>query len=70
MGCNNLGRMYDDGHGNFEDYAQAVTLYRKACDGGESAGCNNLGSMYNHGHGVTKDYAKAGRLLSKACEWR
>ena len=40
-----LGGMYDNGHGVPQDYAQALTWYRKAADQGYAAAQFNLGSM-------------------------
>jgi uncharacterized protein len=51
-GCFGLGRLYLEGHGVAKDYAQAKTLFTKACDGGEMTGCNGLGALYDHGSGV------------------
>jgi hypothetical protein len=45
-----------------------MTLYQKACDGGDAQGCFNLGVMYENGRGVTKDQAKAAQLYQKACD--
>ena len=56
---NNLGRMYDGGHGVPQDYAQAVVWLRKAAEQGSALGQVNLGTMYDHGHGVPQDYAQA-----------
>ena len=36
-GCADLGNLYQLGHGVAENYAQARSLFRKACDGGEMA---------------------------------
>jgi hypothetical protein len=66
--CANLGAMYISGDGVAKDYAQAVALSRKACDGGEPLGCSNLGLMYARGDGVAKDTARAVALYRKACD--
>jgi TPR repeat protein len=34
--------MYDYGRGVAKDQARAVTLYRRACDGGNAPGCDSL----------------------------
>ena len=34
MGCNGLGAIYDSGRGVNQDYAQALSWWKKACDGG------------------------------------
>jgi TPR repeat protein len=38
--------MYENGTGVSQDHTQALSLFRKACDGGAAIGCNNLGVMY------------------------
>ena len=60
--------MYVYGEDVPKDYAKAVTLFQKACDGGDMGGCSSLGWMYGNGHGVAKDYAKAVTLYQKACK--
>ena len=64
----NLGIMYGKGDGVAQDYAKAVELFTKACDGGYAGGCFNLGFMYYKGDGVAQDYAKAVELYTKACD--
>jgi TPR repeat protein len=56
---NNLGVMYDNGHGVPQDYAEAVKWYRKAADQGDADAQNNLGVMYRNGQGVPQDYVQA-----------
>ena len=51
--------MYDNGEGIPQDYAQALTWYRKAADQGNADAQNNLGVMYEDGHGVSQDYVQA-----------
>ena len=62
--------MYRNGLGGLsKDDAEAVRLYRKACEGGYARGCSNLGVMYEYGRGgLSKDEAEAVRLYQKACE--
>jgi len=37
-GCNNLGFLYDKGHGVQQNYSIAAKYYKKACDGGDALG--------------------------------
>ena len=46
VGCYNLGVMVENGDSVAKDAAQAVSLFRKACDGGEMRGCDKLGLLY------------------------
>ena len=65
---NNLGVMYDNGTGVAQDYAAAVSWYRKAADQGYAAAQNNLGVMYDNGTGVAQDYAAAVSWYRKAAD--
>lgn len=51
--------MYSKGNGVSQDYAEAVTWYRKAAEQGKKAAQYNLGKVYANGEGVKKDYVKA-----------
>lgn len=42
-----------------KNVAQAVSLFKQACDGNEEYGCAYLGSMYSRGEGVQKNTARA-----------
>jgi TPR repeat protein len=66
--CNTLGGKYLMGNGVKLNFATAVMLYKKACDGGNADGCGNLGEAYFYGWGVTKDKAIAAPLYKKACD--
>jgi hypothetical protein len=50
-----------------KDSAQAVTRFRKSCDGGNAFGCKSLGEAYEAGDGVPQDKSKALELYRKAC---
>jgi TPR repeat protein len=63
-----LGNMYRDGKGVTQDYAQAVTWYRKAADQGNAIGQCLLGNMYRDGKGVTQDEATSLQYFAKAAE--
>ena len=60
--------MYQNGHGVNRDYAQAVSWYSKAAEGGNASAMTNLGGMYANGQGVNKDYAQAVIWYRKAAE--
>ena len=51
--------MYDNGQGVPQDYAQAVSWYRKAADQGYALAQFSLGGMYYSGRGVPQDYIQA-----------
>ena len=51
--------MYEGGHGVSQDYAAALTWYRKAANQGYAQDQNNLGRMYAYGKGVPQDYVLA-----------
>ncbi|WP_256378750.1 tetratricopeptide repeat protein [Bradyrhizobium sp. URHD0069] len=55
----NLGRMYDNGQGAPQDYAEAVKWIRKAAKQGDAEAQSHLGAMYAQGHGVQRDYIRA-----------
>ena len=61
---------FSDGMKAYEsgNHKKAVTLFNKACEGGNATGCNNLGLMYDNGQGVKQDYHQAVKLYTKACE--
>jgi TPR repeat protein len=50
------------------DEAEAVSLYRQACDGADALACKNLGGMYENGKGIGKDDAQAVTFYRKACD--
>ena len=56
------------GQGVGKDLGRAISLYKKACDGGHMASCSKLGYLYDKGRGVRKDLGKARRLWKKACD--
>ena len=62
----NLGLMYEFGQGVAQDYAEAVSWYRKAANQGDADGQFNLGLMYDLGQGVAQDYAEAVSWYRKA----
>ena len=56
---NNLGIMYDTGHGVPQNYAKAAHWYRLAAHQGFATAENNLGALYQGAPGVPKNYLKA-----------
>ena len=59
--------LYAAGEGVKQDYAQAATLFRRACIAGEMPSCKNLGVLYLQGNGVAQDVSAATTLFDKAC---
>jgi hypothetical protein len=55
----NLGLMYEKGRGVSQDYAQALTWYRRAAAQGNVLAQVNLGVTYEEGQGVPQDYQQA-----------
>jgi hypothetical protein len=51
--------MYHKGLGLPQDDVEAVRLYRRAADQGNTQAQNNLGTMYAFGQGVPQDYVQA-----------
>ena len=64
----NLGVMYDNGQGVTQDYAAAMSWYRKAAEQDDAYAQTNLGFMYANGRGVPRDYAAAISWYRKAAE--
>jgi TPR repeat protein len=57
--CLGLGNQYAKGEGVPQDYAAAVSWYRKSADQGDSEAQNNLGNLYYMGQGVPQNYVSA-----------
>jgi TPR repeat protein len=55
---------YDQAEGVPQDYAMAVTWYRKSAEQGNGLGQYALGLMYYKGHGVAADVVEAYRWFS------
>ena len=64
----NLGVMYAFGRGVTQDYAQAVSWFRKAADQGYAEAQYNLGFRYAIGQGVPQDDAEAVRWYRLAAD--
>ena len=63
---NDLGRLYQNGHGVPQDYAKAREWYEKAATKDNAVAMSNLGALFADGHGVPQDYAKAREWFEKA----
>ncbi len=63
-----LGKIYHEGLGVNQDFAEALKWYRRAVEQGNAKAQNNLGNMYYKGSGVNQDYAKAVELYRKSAE--
>ena len=55
-------------HGVPQDYAEAVSWFRKAAEQGSANAQYNLGQMYRQGQGVPRDYAEAVKWHRLAAE--
>ncbi|HLZ67661.1 MAG TPA: tetratricopeptide repeat protein [Aliidongia sp.] len=56
---NELGWVYETGHGVPVDYHEAMKWYRLSALSGAASDQNNLGRMYESGLGVARNYAEA-----------
>lgn len=66
---NFLGSLYYTGKGGFRrDYQQALRLFNRAADQGNSHAQNNLGICYEEGVAVERNYEKAKQFYRKASE--
>ena len=65
---NKLGRMYFDGQGVPQDYAEALMWFRLAAEQGDAGAQNNLGVAYVNGKGVPQDEAEAAKWYRLAAE--
>ena len=64
-----LGLRYEYGRrGAVQNYAVAVSWYRRAAEQGHAPGQVSLGTMYATGRGVAQDYAEAARWERRAAE--
>ena len=48
-GCNNVGHMYEQGHGVPQSDEKAASYYKRACDDGLALACTNLGQLQRAG---------------------
>ena len=63
-----LGYGYYWGEGVAQDYAEAVSWFRKAAEQGNAEAQFNLGACYESGQGVAQDYAAAASWFRRAAE--
>lgn len=63
-----LGVMAEQGFGQDQDPAQAVSWYASAAEKGMASAAFNLSRFYEHGNGVDKDIGKARDYLLQAAE--
>ena len=63
-----LGERYEHGREVVQDYAVAVSWFRRAADQGHAGGQVALGYMYSTGRGVAQDDAEAVRWERRAAE--
>ena len=63
-----LGERYEDGRGLVQDYAGAVSWFRRAAEQGYAAGQAAMGFMYARGRGVVQDDAEAVRWFRRSAE--
>ena len=61
-----LGERYEDGRGVEQDYAVAVSWFRRAAEQGYPPGQASLGFMYLRGRGVRQDDVEAVRWFRRA----
>ena len=67
--CVRLGGFYNQGlFGLKQEPARAVSLFERACSGGNPEGCENLGWAYQIGSGVGPDMSRALKFYQKACD--
>lgn len=63
---NNLGIMYNNGHGVPQDFELAKQWYMLAANQNDAGAQYNLGLMYKNGEGMPQDYAEAVKWFSIA----
>ena len=65
---NNLGYLYQHGHGAKQSYTKAIRFYTMAADQGLPEASHNLGMLYFQGYGNPQNYDKAKRFFLTAAE--
>ena len=58
--------MYDNGQGVPQNYAEAMSWYRRAAETGHAKAQNDLGFLYSNGKGVPQDFITAHMWYSLA----
>ena len=64
----NIGRMYNNGYGIPQNYAEAMKWYRLSAGHGYAKAQYNLGLMYDKGDGVPEKNAEAVKWYRKAAD--
>lgn len=64
----NIGHMYRRGLGIPQDYAKAMTWYKRAATVGLDRAQANVAGMYLDGEGVDQDYAQAASWFARAAQ--
>jgi TPR repeat protein len=70
--CAELATLYGEGMPPVlaKDPARALSMFRKACSGGNSEACHTLGAMYMKGEsGVEKNEGVAKSFYAQACQY-
>ena len=62
-----VGYRNGDAARRFQNYDEAIRLYREECDADEATSCTSLGDMHRRGLGTTQDYKLADELYEEAC---
>lgn len=63
-----LGKVYYEGAGVPQNYAEALKWFRLAADQGSAESQHMLGVMYDRGDGVPQDYSRATSLYREAAD--
>jgi TPR repeat protein len=63
-----IGKMYAEGRGVAEDFAEARRWFQKAADQGQADAIYNIGLMYANGEGVAQDFAEAAKWYRQAAD--
>ncbi len=60
-----IGRMYYDGYGVKQDYAEALKWLERAAAGGNNLAVNTVAEMYRKGEGIASDPKRAAKILEQ-----
>jgi uncharacterized protein len=63
---NNVGHLYEQGHGVSQNYTQAMNWYKQAADQGLAEAQHNVGMLYYHGYGVAENQRSAASWFKRA----
>lgn len=63
-----LGRLYAEGPGRPEDFAEAARWFRRAAEQGHARAQNDLAVLYGKGLGVPQDYLRAYLWFDRAAQ--